>query len=85
MVRPSLMRAMETEVTIAEQNKAAEPAQQFGTAGIAPMARASAVTRFFMGVVAFAERLRGMVRFDSVDDLLVAMADDVARARSTSV
>ncbi|GAB3858493.1 bifunctional riboflavin kinase/FAD synthetase [Nocardioides maradonensis] len=31
--------------------------------------------------VAFADRLRGMVRFDSVDDLLVAMADDVARAR----
>lgn len=32
--------------------------------------------------VAFADRLRGMVRFDSVDDLLTAMADDVARARS---
>ncbi len=31
--------------------------------------------------VAFVERLRGMVRFDSVDALLVAMADDVARAR----
>ncbi|HWJ10027.1 MAG TPA: bifunctional riboflavin kinase/FAD synthetase [Nocardioides sp.] len=32
--------------------------------------------------VAFVERLRGMVRFDSVDDLLKAMADDVARART---
>lgn len=32
--------------------------------------------------VAFADRLRGMVRFDSVDDLLTAMADDVARART---
>lgn len=32
--------------------------------------------------VSFAERLRGMVRFDSVDDLLVAMADDVERART---
>ncbi|XBB68463.1 bifunctional riboflavin kinase/FAD synthetase [Nocardioides sp. WV_118_6] len=32
--------------------------------------------------VAFAERLRGMVRFDSVEDLLTAMADDVARART---
>lgn len=32
------------------------PAQQFGTDGIAPM-RASGVTRFFMAVVAFAERL----------------------------
>ncbi|WP_377323363.1 bifunctional riboflavin kinase/FAD synthetase [Pimelobacter simplex] len=32
--------------------------------------------------VAFADRLRGMVRFDTVDDLLTAMADDVARART---
>lgn len=32
--------------------------------------------------VAFTERLRGMVRFDSVEDLLTAMADDVARART---
>lgn len=31
--------------------------------------------------VAFVERLRGMVRFDSVDDLLEAMAGDVARTR----
>jgi riboflavin kinase/FMN adenylyltransferase len=31
--------------------------------------------------VAFAERLRGMVKFDSVDALLVQMADDVDRAR----
>lgn len=32
--------------------------------------------------VAFVERLRGMVRFDSVESLLAAMADDVARART---
>ena len=32
--------------------------------------------------VAFTERLRGMVRFDAVDDLLVQMADDVDRARA---
>ena len=31
--------------------------------------------------VAFVERLRGMVRFSSVDDLLVQMADDVSAAR----
>ncbi len=31
--------------------------------------------------VAFVDRLRGMVRFDSVEELLEAMADDVARAR----
>ena len=33
------------------------PAQQFGTAGIAAMARPSLVTRLFMGIVAFVERL----------------------------
>ena len=32
--------------------------------------------------VAFTQRLRGMVRFDAVDDLLVQMADDVDRARA---
>ncbi len=32
--------------------------------------------------IAFVERLRGMVRFDSIDDLLVAMADDVVRTRA---
>ncbi|TIC88729.1 bifunctional riboflavin kinase/FAD synthetase [Nocardioides sp. GY 10113] len=31
--------------------------------------------------VAFVERIRGMVRFDSVEELLAAMADDVVRAR----
>ncbi len=31
--------------------------------------------------IEFAARLRGMVRFDSVDELLVQMADDVRRAR----
>lgn len=32
--------------------------------------------------VQFAERLRGMVRFDSIDELLEAMADDIVRARA---
>lgn len=32
--------------------------------------------------VSFQERLRGMVRFDSVEALLEAMSDDVSRARS---
>ena len=32
--------------------------------------------------VAFVERLRGMVAFDSVDALVVQMADDVERARA---
>jgi len=32
--------------------------------------------------VSFVERLRGMVRFDSVDALLAAMADDVVRTRT---
>lgn len=32
--------------------------------------------------VVFRTRLRGMVRFDSVDDLLAAMREDVARTRS---
>jgi ornithine lipid ester-linked acyl 2-hydroxylase len=34
-----------------------KPSQDFGTTGIAPMDRPSAVTRFFMGIVAWAERL----------------------------
>lgn len=34
-----------------------DPAQRFGTDGIKPMLRPSLVTRLFMGVVAFAERL----------------------------
>lgn len=34
-----------------------EPAQTFGTAGMAPMERPSAITRMFMGIVAWAERL----------------------------
>jgi len=36
---------------------AASPQQTFGTAGVAPMERPSLVTRFFMSVVAWAERL----------------------------
>ena len=32
--------------------------------------------------VSFLERIRGMVRFDSVDALVAAMADDVARTRA---
>src|SRR5512135_1814308 len=39
------------------QAAAAEPEQRFGTDGIKPMARASRVTRLFMAVVAFVERL----------------------------
>ncbi|HYG93587.1 MAG TPA: bifunctional riboflavin kinase/FAD synthetase [Nocardioides sp.] len=31
--------------------------------------------------ISFVERIRGMVRFDSVDELLTAMADDVVRTR----
>lgn len=34
-----------------------EPKQTFGTAGVAPMERTSAITRMFMGIVAWAERL----------------------------
>ena len=34
-----------------------DPAQQFGTDGIKPLARASRITRMFMKVVAFVERL----------------------------
>jgi beta-hydroxylase len=40
-----------------ENGHAESPAQQFGTAGIAPMARPSLVARVFMAVVAFVERL----------------------------
>jgi riboflavin kinase/FMN adenylyltransferase len=31
--------------------------------------------------VSFVQRLRGMVRFDSVEELVATMHDDVARAR----
>ncbi len=31
--------------------------------------------------VEFVDRLRGMVRFDSVEELIAQMDDDVARAR----
>jgi len=31
--------------------------------------------------VEFVDRIRGMVRFDGIDDLLVAIADDVERTR----
>jgi beta-hydroxylase len=64
--RASLWRAgattMEQPVSsVAEphsENRPAEnPAQQFGTAGIDPMGRPSLVTRVFMAVVAFVERL----------------------------
>jgi beta-hydroxylase len=37
--------------------KPSETSQTFGTSGIAPMDRASAMTRFFMGIVAWAEGL----------------------------
>jgi len=32
--------------------------------------------------VSFVARIRGMVRFDSVDELLARMADDVRRSRA---
>lgn len=35
-------------------------------------------------LIEFGERLRGMVRFDSVDALIVAMDDDVARTRAVT-
>ncbi|MGY5775875.1 aspartyl/asparaginyl beta-hydroxylase domain-containing protein [Rhizobium sp. LEGMi135b] len=38
-------------------NQSPVPEQTFGTAGIAPMERPSAMTRFFMGIVAWAESL----------------------------
>jgi beta-hydroxylase len=46
-------------VSVAEQpaEPAQNPNQNFGTAGIKPMERPSLVTRLFMGVVAFVERL----------------------------
>ena len=45
--------------TIAEQSTkaAANPTQNFGTPGIKPLERPSLITRAFMGVVAFVERL----------------------------
>jgi beta-hydroxylase len=39
------------------QSQAAKIEQTFGTDGIAPMARPSRTTRFFMGIVAWAEKL----------------------------
>lgn len=39
------------------KDNASGPDQSFGTEGIAPMERASFVTRFFMGIVSFAEKL----------------------------
>jgi beta-hydroxylase len=42
---------------LAQQQPDQNPAQQFGTEGIRPMGRPSLVTRVFMSIVAFAERL----------------------------
>ena len=44
-------------MTIDNAPAASEPAQSFGTAGIRPMTRASPITRAFMRIVAWAERL----------------------------
>jgi len=45
-------------MTVADQRTAQnDPAQRFGTDGIKPMGRPSLVTRIFMAIVAFAERL----------------------------
>ena len=50
-----------TEGTLKEPNlqetRAEEVEQTFGTAGIQPMARPSRTTRFFMGIVSWAEKL----------------------------
>jgi beta-hydroxylase len=43
--------------TSTSQNASSDPKQNFGTSGIAPMERPGAVTRFFMGIVAWAESL----------------------------
>ena len=43
--------------TVTDPQTAADPAQRFGTEGIKPLARASLITRIFMKVVAFVERL----------------------------
>ena len=44
-------------MSVAEQRAESAPSQNFGTAGIKPLNRPSLVTRAFMGVVAFVERL----------------------------
>ena len=43
--------------TVAEPQKEEQPVQRFSTDGIRPMARPSRITRVFMTIVAFAERL----------------------------
>lgn len=48
---------MSSSDTSTSQKAASDPKQNFGTDGIAPMDRPGAVTRFFMGIVAWAERL----------------------------
>ncbi len=48
---------MSSSDTSTSQNASSDPKQNFGTDGIAPMERPGAVTRFFMGIVAWAERL----------------------------
>ena len=44
-------------MTVADQTATREPAQNFGTAGIKPLTRPSLVTRIFMRIVAWVERL----------------------------
>ena len=45
------------DTTLPDTSDPKPDGQSFGTSGIAPMDRPSAVTRFFMGIVAWAERL----------------------------
>jgi ornithine lipid ester-linked acyl 2-hydroxylase len=56
-------------VSVAEQpaEPAQNPTQNFGTTGIKPMERPSLVTRLFMGVVAFVERLN--LKYSKVGNL----------------
>ncbi|WP_337267648.1 aspartyl/asparaginyl beta-hydroxylase domain-containing protein [Oryzifoliimicrobium ureilyticus] len=46
-----------TADTLSKTSGSKQDGQTFGTTGIAPMERPSAVTRFFMGIVAWAEKL----------------------------
>jgi len=56
---PGVMEQVVSSVAEQQAEAAREPspAQRFGTDGIKPLARASLVTRQFMRVVAFVERL----------------------------
>lgn len=44
------------DILVKADEKSSNPEQSFGTAGITPMERSSRITRFFMSIVAWAER-----------------------------